>query len=1182
MFTHLHTHTEYSLLDGACRLTTLVARAKELGQSALAITDHGVMYGVIEFYKLCKKQGIKPIIGCEVYAAPRSRFDKVHKVDSSPYHLVLLCKNEIGYRNLLKLVSAGYIEGFYSRPRVDRELLERYHEGLVCLSGCLAGEVPRFLAAGEYEKAKETALWYKNLFGDDYFIEIQNHGIADQLRILPLLAKLSRETGVPMAATNDCHYVNKEDAAMQNVLVCIATNRTIHDASDMEFETSEFYLKSEDEMRALFDNFEGAAENTSIIAERCNLEFEFGQTKLPVFDAPEGEDNESCIRRMCYDGLRKYYGENPAEEITQRLEFELGVIASMGYIDYFLIVWDFIRYAKSCGIPVGPGRGSGAGSLVAYCIGITGVDPIKYNLLFERFLNPERISMPDFDIDFCYERRQEVIDYVVRKYGSDHVAQITTFGTMAARAALRDVGRALGMSYGAVDVIAKNVPFELNITLDKALEIAPDFSHLYESDPQNKELIDMARKVEGMVRHASTHAAGVVITRETVDSYVPLQKTDTAIATQFPMGTLEELGLLKMDFLGLRNLTVMRDVENMINLSKPEGVGDAPPRVPSAADFKIEDIRLDDPGVFDMLSKGRTSGVFQYESGGMKNVLMQLKPEHMEDLIAVISLYRPGPMDSIPTYIRNRHNPKLVTYKHPKLEPILKVTYGCIVYQEQVLEICRELAGFSYGHADIVRRAMSKKDHEVMRRERHNFIHGLKRDDGSVVCAGAVANGVPENIANEIFDEVDAFASYAFNKAHAAAYALIAYQTAYLKLHYPGQYMAALLTSVLDSGDKVADYTAECKRLGIDVLPPDINESGLGFTFSGSKIRFGLLAVKNLGRGLIKNIIEQRGQKPFSGLYSLLDRMQGKDLNRRAVESLIKCGALDSFGHNRRQMLHGFGKLLDDIESVHRSNLEGQVSLFGAPGETSGNDYALPDVEEFSPTEKLALEKETTGLYLSGHPLDEYENLAKNVNAVPIAKLLRSDSNNRPVTVLGIVTAKKTKVTKNGAMMAFVDLEDKTASLELIVFAKTYEQYAQIINTGSILVIKGTAESGREDDGVKLLCNAVMTPEEAKALPGAENYRPARQIITETAPPKPEKKSARAGLYLKFTDENSPLVQQAVNALCIFEGDFPVYFYYLSSKKYVRCPRSYWIDRPNDVLLTELRRILGENNVAVI
>ena len=845
-FTHLHLHTEYSLLDGACRIEGLMQRVKALGQTAVAITDHGVMYGCVDFYKAAKKAGVKPIIGCEVYVATRTRFDKVNRIDGSN-HLVLLCKNETGYKNLIKMVSAGFTEGFYNKPRVDHELLEEYHEGLICLSACLAGEIPQALLAGDYEKAKNLARYYEDLFGKgNYYIEIQDHGLDEQRTVLPLLVRLSRETGIPLVATNDAHYLEKEDSRMQHILICIQTNKTVNDDDVLEFGTDEFYVKSTDEMYELFSAWPEACENTSRIAEMCSFDFEFGVTKLPYFVAPDGMDNKEYFVKLCRDGLLRRYGADVPEDIRARLDYEISIIDRMGYINYYLIVFDFINYAKSQGIPVGPGRGSGAGSLAAYCVGITNIDPIKYNLLFERFLNPERVSMPDFDIDFCYERRQEVIDYVIRKYGADHVAQIVTFGTMAARAAIRDVGRVLDMPYGTVDGIAKLVPMEPKMTLTKALSIARELKARYDADPQVKELIDMSLKLEGMPRHASTHAAGVVITREAADEYVPLATNDGNPVTQFTMTTIEELGLLKMDFLGLRTLTVIDDAEKMIRKREPG--------------FSMDAVPYDDQRVYAMLNAGETEGVFQMESGGMTQAVMGLQSKSLEDIIAIISLYRPGPMESIPTYIANRHNPGNVKYKTPQLEHILDVTNGCIVYQEQVMQICRELAGFSYGQADLVRRAMSKKKHDVMEKERQHFVHG--NTEPGHECAGCVANGISEAVANAIFDDMSSFASYAFNKAHAAAYAVVAYQTAYLKRHYPREFMAALLTSVLDNTGKVIEYTAECQRMGIRVLPPDINASDAGFTVEGKDIRFGLLALKNVGRNLIATVVRERSGTP--------------------------------------------------------------------------------------------------------------------------------------------------------------------------------------------------------------------------------------------------------------------------------------------------------------------------------
>ena len=959
-FTHLHLHTEYSLLDGACRIEGLMQRVKALGQTAVAITDHGVMYGCVDFYKAAKKAGVKPIIGCEVYVATRTRFDKVNRIDGSN-HLVLLCKNETGYKNLIKMVSAGFTEGFYNKPRVDHELLEEYHEGLICLSACLAGEIPQALLAGDYEKAKNLARYYEDLFGkENYYIEIQDHGLDEQRTVLPLLVRLSRETGIPLVATNDAHYLEKEDSRMQHILICIQTNKTVNDDDVLEFGTDEFYVKSTDEMYELFSAWPEACENTNRIAEMCSFDFEFGVTKLPYFVAPDGMDNKEYFVKLCRDGLLRRYGADVPEDIRARLDYEISIIDRMGYINYYLIVFDFINYAKSQGIPVGPGRGSGAGSLAAYCVGITNIDPIKYNLLFERFLNPERVSMPDFDIDFCYERRQEVIDYVIRKYGADHVAQIVTFGTMAARAAIRDVGRVLDMPYGTVDGIAKLVPMEPKMTLTKALSISRELKARYDADPQVKELIDMSLKLEGMPRHASTHAAGVVITREAADEYVPLATNDGNPVTQFTMTTIEELGLLKMDFLGLRTLTVIDDAEKMIRKREPG--------------FSMDAVPYDDQRVYAMLNAGETEGVFQMESGGMTQAVMGLQSKSLEDIIAIISLYRPGPMESIPTYIANRHNPGNVKYKTPQLEHILDVTNGCIVYQEQVMQICRELAGFSYGQADLVRRAMSKKKHDVMEKERQHFVHG--NTEPGHECAGCVANGISETVANAIFDDMSSFASYAFNKAHAAAYAVVAYQTAYLKRHYPREFMAALLTSVLDNTGKVIEYTAECQRMGIRVLPPDINASDAGFTVEGKDIRFGLLALKNVGRNLIATVVRERSGTPYRSLYDFCKRLHGTEINRRAVESMIKSGAFDNLEAKRRSMMDGVEGILKSVESEARRNLDGQIDLFGAldgEQESGRNVYKLPDSGEEYPYDiLLQMEKEVSGLYLSGHPLDHY------------------------------------------------------------------------------------------------------------------------------------------------------------------------------------------------------------------
>ncbi len=1162
-FAHLHVHTEYSLLDGSCRIPQLISRVKELGQTAVAITDHGVMYGVIDFYKEAKRQGIKPIIGCEVYVAPRSRFDKVYKLDSSPYHLVLLCENYEGYQNLIKMVSLGFIDGFYNRPRIDLELLKKYHKGIIALSACLAGEIPRSLTAGDYERAKEVALLYQDIFGKgNYFLEMQDHGIEEQLKVNLGIKRLSEETGIPLVATNDAHYILKEDAAMQNVLICIQTNHVVGDGEAMEFKTDEFYIKSEEEMLALFHDTPQAVYNTQQIADRCNVEFTFGVTRLPYFQAPNGMDNKEYFVSLCYEGLHKKYGPQPEEAVIKRLEYEINIIETMGYIDYFLIVFDFINYARKQGIPVGPGRGSGAGSLAAYCIGITGIDPIQYNLLFERFLNPERVSMPDFDIDFCYERRQEVIDYVVQKYGEDHVAQIITFGTMAARASIRDVGRALGMSYQTVDVVAKAIPMELNITIDKAMKQSKELRTMYQNDEQVRKLVDMARRVEGMPRHASTHAAGVVITREEAASYVPLAKNDEAIVTQFTMTTLEELGLLKMDFLGLRNLTVISDCEKMVQ------------KQDSA--FCMENIPLNDKTVFDMLSQGRGLGVFQFESSGMRQVLQNLGPESVEDLIAVISLYRPGPMDSIPKYIENRHNPKLVTYKHPLLEPILKVTYGCIVYQEQVMQIFRALAGYSYGRADIVRRAMSKKKKDVMEHEREIFIHGLVDDAGNVEVPGCVRNGVPEAIAREIFEEMSSFASYAFNKSHAAAYALVAYQTAYLKCHYPKEYMAALLTSVLDSTGKIIEYIAECSKMGIAVLPPDINESSLGFTVCEQGIRFGLLAIKNLGRGVINTMLEQRKAfGPFTSIYDFLERMQNKDFNRRALEGLIKCGALDQFGYNRKSLMNGAFTVLEGIDAQRKSSIEGQLNLFGDTASHIEAEYAIPRLEEYSLDERLAMEKDTIGLFLSGHPVNDYAGLMDTVHARRINELLYADEHdlhdNDHVVILGIVLSKKSKTTKQNALMAFLQVEDMTGGIEVLCFPKVLEQYAHLLQEGKVVCITGRL-SLREDQEPSVICERMYTPEQVQnGIPGA-GAAPARANGAKTQ---------KRGLYLKVESENCPQFAKVKNILSIFDGLEPVYVYFLDKKKLMLAPKSMWVQM-NEPMFKEIQKILGNSNVIFV
>ena len=1152
-FTHLHLHTEYSLLDGACRIERLMQRVKALGQTAVAITDHGVMYGCVDFYKAAKKAGVKPIIGCEVYVATRTRFDKVNRIDGSN-HLVLLCKNETGYKNLIKMVSAGFTEGFYNKPRVDHELLEEYHEGLICLSACLAGEIPQALLAGDYEKAKNLARYYEDLFGKgNYYIEIQDHGLDEQRTVLPLLVRLSRETGIPLVATNDAHYLEKEDSRMQHILICIQTNKTVNDDDVLEFGTDEFYVKSTDEMYELFSAWPEACENTNRIAEMCSFDFEFGVTKLPYFVAPDGMDNKEYFVKLCRDGLLRRYGADVPEDIRARLDYEISIIDRMGYINYYLIVFDFINYAKSQGIPVGPGRGSGAGSLAAYCVGITNIDPIKYNLLFERFLNPERVSMPDFDIDFCYERRQEVIDYVIRKYGADHVAQIVTFGTMAARAAIRDVGRVLDMPYGTVDGIAKLVPMEPKMTLTKALSISRELKARYDADPQVKELIDMSLKLEGMPRHASTHAAGVVITREAADEYVPLATNDGNPVTQFTMTTIEELGLLKMDFLGLRTLTVIDDAEKMIRKREPG--------------FSMDAVPYDDQRVYAMLNAGETEGVFQMESGGMTQAVMGLQSKSLEDIIAIISLYRPGPMESIPTYIANRHNPGNVKYKTPQLEHILDVTNGCIVYQEQVMQICRELAGFSYGQADLVRRAMSKKKHDVMEKERQHFVHG--NTEPGHECAGCVANGISEAVANAIFDDMSSFASYAFNKAHAAAYAVVAYQTAYLKRHYPREFMAALLTSVLDNTGKVIEYTAECQRMGIRVLPPDINASDAGFTVEGKDIRFGLLALKNVGRNLIATVVRERSGTPYRSLYDFCKRLHGTEINRRAVESMIKSGAFDNLEAKRRSMMDGVEGILKSVESEARRNLDGQIDLFGAldgEQESGRNVYKLPDSGEEYPYDiLLQMEKEVSGLYLSGHPLDHYRPVIEKVSTCRISELVGENAHaydEQNVTLVCTVVRTKTINTKAGGMMAFITVEDLSGSMEVLAFPKVLLAASEAVHDNAVVVIKGRV-SYKEDEPSKLIADSIVD---------VERYEPDK-IKTDI-------KSTKNGLWLKLSSMRSESFEETKNLLQIFEGNFPVYMYFEDTKQRMLAPKSLWCTQ-SDLLVSELERVLGAGNVKV-
>ncbi len=1154
-FVHLHLHTEYSLLDGACRIKDLVKAVKKNGQSAVAVTDHGVMYGAVDFYKAMKAEGIKPIIGCEVYVAPRTRFQKIKEYDGEYRHLVLLCKNAVGYRNLIAMVSKSFTEGFYSKPRIDEDLLVRHSEGLIALSACLSGEIPKCLLNNDYDKAKETALKYNAMFGQgNYYLELQDHGLSEEQRVVPQILRLSKETGIPLVATNDVHYIEKQDASVQNILICIGTNRTVNEKSGLEFPTEEFYLKTGDEMASLFPK--EAIENTVKIAEMCDFDFQFGNTKLPFYDIGQ-KDHFEYLTELSFSGAKKNYGKISAE-VKQRLEFELGVINRMGYTDYFLIVSDFVRYAKSQDIPVGPGRGSGAASLVAYCIGITGIDPLKYNLIFERFLNPERVSMPDFDIDFCYVRRQEVIDYVIRKYGADHVAQIVTFGTMAARAAVRDVGRAMDIPYAGCDRIAKLIPQELKITIDQSLKKVPELKKEYDSDPTVRALIDTARKVEGMPRHASTHAAGVVITDLPVADYVPLATSDEAVVTQYTMTTLEELGLLKMDFLGLRNLTVIDDTVKMIRKNIP--------------DFVIDSIPLDDADTMRMMSKGQTEGVFQFESGGMKNVLMSFKPQKIEDLIAIISLYRPGPMDSIPKYIENRHNPHKIKYSTELLKPILDVTYGCIVYQEQVMQIFRSLAGYSLGRADIVRRAMAKKKHDVMEKERSAFIYGAKNPDGTVSCEGCVSRGVDLKAAEAIFDEMSAFSSYAFNKSHAAAYAFVAYQTAYLKCHFEKQYMSALLTSVLDNQSKLGRYMAECVKKGIKILPPDVNLSERNFTPTENGIRFGLLAVRNIGTNLVERIMSERKNGRYKSVYDMCNRLYGLDLNRRAVESLIKSGSMDCFGYSRRAMLQGTEQLMRSIEADKKYTMHGQMDLFGNSVAEVEKDYSLADCEEMPQFELLAGEKEVTGMYVSGHPLEQYSSalsqkgLVKTFVFSDAEKVSRLDG--KIVSFGALVSKLRKKATKNDLTMAFVEAEDDYGSVNVLVFPKLYEQYQESLKIGAVLKFIGRV-SVKESGEVDIIADRLEPLPKGRAIPDNKSAKSESQ------------QKYKKGLYLRVTSMQSEEYLNVRRLLDGFQGDVPVIIKETDTGKAFCSPKQSWAS-VDEGLLLNIYDILGKDNVKYI
>ena len=1163
-FTHLHVHTEYSLLDGACRIDRLFDHLKAMGQTACAITDHGVMYGCVAFFDAAKAAGIKPIIGCEVYVATRTRFDKVNRIDGNN-HLILLCKNEMGYKNLIKMVSAGFTEGFYSKPRIDKDLLEQHHEGLICLSACLAGEIPQAILAGDYERAKQAALYYRDLFGEgNYYIELQDHGLEEDQVVLPQLIRLARETGIPMVATNDAHYITKEDAKMQSILLCIQTGKTIADADRMEFQTDEFYLKSTDEMYDLFAMVPEACENTNKIAEQCNFEFTFGETKLPYFKAPDGMENQEYFEKLCWEGLERRYPGEVTDALKERLSYEINVVKTMGYTNYYLIVYDFINYAKSRDIPVGPGRGSGAGSLAAYCVGITDIDPIRYNLIFERFLNPERVSMPDFDVDFCYERRQEVIDYVNEKYGRDHVAQIVTFGTMAARAAVRDVGRVMGMTYQDVDRVAKLIPMELKMTLKKALEVSPDLKALYDGDNQVHELIDTSLKVEGMPRHASTHAAGVVITREPATEYVPLSTNDGLPVTQFNMVEIERLGLLKMDFLGLRTLTVIHDTEMAVRHTKDP-------------DFRVANIDYDDPATYEMLTRGETMGIFQLESTGMTQVLMSMRPKNLEDVIALISLYRPGPMDSIPTYLRNRKDPSKVVYQTPQMAHIVDVTNGVVIYQEQVMQICRELAGFSFGQADNVRRAMSKKKLKVMEAEREHFVHGCTEPGKE--CAGCVKNGIPEAVANQIYDDMISFASYAFNKSHAACYAYVAFQTAYLKCHYPHEFMAALLTSVLDNTSKVIEYTSECQRMGIKVLPPDINVSRGGFTVDSDSIRFGLNAVKSVGRNLIDSVVKERKNRPYRSLYDFCKRLHGNELNRRALENLIKAGSFDALEPSRRAMIDSAEGILKSVETDARQNLEGQMDLFGMMGgeqEQAASDYKIPNTPEYPAGDLLKMEKEVSGLYLSGHPLDAYRAQISQISTCTIADLQGEDAkrfDNQNVTILCTVVKNKIMTTKSNTLMAFTTVEDLTGTMELLIFPRVLAECRAALQENAVVVANGRV-SVKEEEAARLIVEGVQP---------IEHYDPS-QSFGKNRVEKVRRETGggeTAGYFLTVPSRQGPEMHKVENLLCnIFDGGTTkVYFRFADTGQKVLARHMAIKDDP--LLRAELERILGKDHVKV-
>ena len=1189
-FTHLHLHTEYSLLDGACRIPKLVERIKALGMTSCAITDHGVMYGCIDFYSAMKDAGIKPIIGCEVYVC-RDRLDK-SAANREYSHLILLCENNTGYQNLMKLVSEGFLTGYYYRPRIDYNLIRQHSEGLICLSACLSGDLPKLLLQGRYDDAEAYVREMQDIFGEkNFYVEIMDHGIREEKIVMPRLISLAREMNVPLVATNDCHYLEEKDADAQEVLLCIQTGKTLDDANRMRMDTRQLYVKSEDEMRTLFAACPDAVDRTQEIADRCNVEFEFGVTRLPHYPVPEGETALSMLTRLTHEGLRERYpGAKETDEPWQRLNYELNVISSMGYVDYFLIVWDFIRYAKSQGIMVGPGRGSGAGSIVAYSLGITMLDPLKYQLLFERFLNPERVTMPDIDVDFCYERRQEVIDYVARKYGADHVSQIITFGTLQAKGCIRDVGRVLGMSYQDTDAVAKAIPFDLGMTLEKALTLSPLLKTMYDEQPEVHRLIDTAMTLEGMPRHASTHAAGVLITGKPVMEYVPLQRNDEVITTQYPMGTIERLGLLKMDFLGLRTLTVIRDTLDML---REQGI-----------DMKPEDIPRDDPAVYEMISAGDTDGVFQLEGGGMRTFLTNMKPSCFEDIIAAISLYRPGPMESIPRYIQGKQNPSSIHYETEKLRPILDVTYGCMVYQEQVMQIVRDLAGYSYGRSDLVRRAMAKKKHKVMAQEREYFIHGKLNDDGTIDVPGCVRNGVPEEVASHLYDEMTAFASYAFNKSHAAAYAVVCIETAWLKRYHPVPFMAAILNSVYGNPAKIAAYIQYCRSRGIAILPPDVNRSQWKFTVAKAPdgqlgILFGLGAVKTVGQGAVDAIIRELKNGAYRDIFDFCRRIDTSECNKRVVESLIKAGAFDGMGGNRPQLLAVFESAMDANSSLRKQTIDGQISLFdmafgGAP--LVQENHTLPNLPDYPLRQRLALEKEIAGVYITGHPLDDYRDV---LGKLPFSTADLDGLEEREdrglsldgqiVDMGGILTEVKGKATKKGAYMGFITLEDLTGQIECLVFPKVYERYQGMMAVDDLVVLHGRL-SIREEEAPKLLVEKLIPleawhPEEsAPAAPmGQSTARPVpppKRHASEAPKLTDAQAAAKAPrkLYLRL---NRPQMDAASSALSLYPGSVPVYLHLPAEKMTLLAPKTGWCDA-SDGCLNRLNALLGAENVKLL